>query len=59
MAKVTSYFPSPASFTYPKYAHVKNHITYKGKKVGLGVFTLSHSDLLEGQSPRNDIYDGQ
>lgn len=40
-------------------AYIKELHHTKGREVGLGVFRLSHSDLLEEQSYRDDTYDGQ
>lgn len=48
------------SFKCPKYVHVKAHITHKRKKmIGLWIFILSYSDLVEGvESYRDGAYDG-
>lgn len=54
-----TFYLSPASLKYPKYVHVKAHITHKRKKTGLWIFVLSYSDLVEVvESYRDGAYNG-
>lgn len=52
------HFPS-AYFKYPKYEHVKEITSHKREGGYAWRFLISHSDLLEEQSYRDDTYNGQ